>query len=76
MTELVSQLLKTTSTVIGVASIKKLVHSNADFGLMPPTQRALWLGAIAEFGSRSGVGPKQVSDFISQCLKKRSYFLA
>jgi hypothetical protein len=27
-----------------------------------------------EFGSRSGVGPRQAIDFMSQCLKKRGYF--
>jgi len=43
-----------------VSSIKKLAHSNEDFGLWPPVQapphrgfcpggRALWLGEIAEF---------------------------
>jgi hypothetical protein len=56
-----------------------------EFGLRPSAQapphrgfcpggRALWLGEIAEFGSRSGVGPKQIIGFISQCLQKRGYF--
>ena len=29
---------------------------------------------ITEFGSRSGVGTKQIIDFISQCLEKRGHF--
>jgi hypothetical protein len=44
-----------------VSPIKKLASPKTECGLrlrLHPRGRALWLGEIAEFGSRSGVGTK------------------
>ena len=35
-----------------------------------------WFVTVGSGNERSGVGPKQVIDFMSQCLKKKGYFLA
>ena len=51
----------------GIENIKSMAQSAQRIPNRKTWQRS---------GERSGVGPKQVIDFMSQCLQKKGYFLA
>ncbi len=49
-------------------------YNQGDGGTIRGTSIKKLVHPNGDFGSRSGVGPKQIIDFISQCLQKRGYF--